>query len=518
MKPLVRHCRPALAVALLALVTIDTTSNACNEATSIGGLPIPGTEGFLLSEGELQQGDSPLPDLLSGATTCPTPPCANATCGTVNPATPFQRLPGHISAPISRRAGCFGIAKKDNLNYLQLTLDGAPGSGTGFHRNVSTDGGFTWTDGPVVIGTNTHWWTGIKCPDPHYLPDGSLVVYFKASGSTPGIARAVSTDDGLTWTPDPAPVLTSGSSATFVDNPSAIYRYGNVWMMAYTVGCVGESTPFQLAETHIAMSTDGGLTWTKSPLNPALVPGGCNDWDQGAIANPVLMNDPNSNAVVHLFYTGADWINNTTRGCAKIGHAISTNYGRTWCKTGVVLDKPPVASGAWDDVQYMVSSYTLENNNKIRMYYWAQGAALGSGLGIAEADWPLAGCGPLTEPDRSVSLGSDRFAESDADLTDLLDGSIVYLRSYPNPTGGAVVIEHNLRDASARGAGHLRVFDVVGREVATAWSGQLEDAPDHFAWNGLDRSGSRVAAGRYLLRLEAGGRALSTAWLTVTPQ
>jgi hypothetical protein len=500
--------RPVRLVAAFAALAISSApvADACNEPASVG--LSRGLDGFLVLDAD---GGGLGQDPAAGG--CPVPPCSNQTCGTENPATPFQRLPGYEAAPIFDRAGCFGVAKRDASFYVQLSLDGASGAPGGFHRHVSTDGGFTWTEGPVVIAANSNWWTGIKCPDPHFLDtQGNMVVYFKASGNPGGIARAVSTDDGVTWVADPAPVLTAGTPGYYVDNPSVIRRNANLWMMAYTYGCAGGTGPFQMAETHLATSPDG-ITWTKSPLNPALVPGSCDAWDQGAIANPVLMNDPDHPNWVHLFYTGADWTGTTTRGCAKIGHAISTNLGRNWCKTGVVLDHPAASSVAWDDGQYMVSSYTLEANGKIRMYYWASGNAAGDpvGLGVAEADWPLAGCsGPVPEETTRQGLAVPGLSD------DALPAALVQLRAQPNPTTGGTSIEHDLASAEFAGAGVLQVFDVAGREVATAWRGRLEEAPDRFQWDGRNERGQAVAAGRYLLRLEAGGSALATTWVTVT--
>jgi hypothetical protein len=284
--------------------------------------------------------------------------------------------------------------------------------------------------------------------------------------------------------------------------------------MAYTMACGGSTGPFQLAETYLAYSSDG-INWTKSPLNPAIAPGPCGTFDHGGIANPVLVNDPNDEGTVHLFYTGVGWKVNadgvgTTRGCAKFGHAISTNYGRTWCKTGVVLDHPPAGSGAWDDVQYMVSSYTIEPNNKIRMYYWAEGTN-DAALGVAEADWPLAGCPAPLHENHQVLQNS----LADSDLTGLDGRPVASLRLRPNPSLGLTSIEHNLGSTSLEGPGSIKVFDIQGREVAAVWRGRLEQAPAQIEWDGRDAGGTRVANGRYLIRLETSGTPLATDWVTI---
>ncbi len=501
---------------MTAMVSSHDAIQACGEATGIGGASYLRMDGFIPLADIDSSMDLPLlpanPSEVPAGHSCPVPPCSATTCATVNPSTPFVRVPGTESAPIFHRAGCFGIAKKNDNFYVQLTMDGGGGAMT---RNVSTDGGFTWTETGIVLDPDNHWFNGMKCPDPHFIGDqGKMVVYFKAFANPGGIARAVSNDDGVTWTVDSAPLVTSGTPGYFLDNPSVIQRNPTLWLMAYTYACAGPGItgPFQMAETHLAYSSDG-LNWTKSPFNPAITVGDCGAWDQGGIANPVLMNDPNNGSKVHLFYTGANWNGQTTRGCAKFGHAISTNGGRNFCKTGVVIDHPSATSPAWDDEQYMVSSFTIEPNNKIRAYYWAQGQNA-FGLGVAEADWPLPGC---PSPQHVDHAGVGMADQQIGDFSELLDGTVPFLRTQPNPSNGRTFIHHNLDKGQFDGIGSVTVFDIQGREIARVWSGRLDEAPTQFEWDGLDRSGQSVAAGRYLIRLNRGGEALATSWVTVMP-
>ncbi len=321
---------------------------------------------------------------------CPVPECANSDCPTYNPATAFVRIPGHESQPIFERAGCFGIARLDANFYLQLAF--WPGE-SGFYRSTSRDG-MNWVEGPIVLDQVQDWWTGMKCPEPHFTgTSGDMVLYFKAGGpSASGIARAVSTDFGMTWTADPAPIITADVGGHYIDNPTVLRLAADDWLMAYTFGCAAVAGPFQMAEIHLAHSTDG-ISWTKSNDNPVLVTGGCREFDHGGVVNPVLLQDPIDPLTLHLLYTGAGWNGSTTRGCTKFGHAISTDKGRNWCKTDVALDHPPEGSDAWDDRQYMVGSYVLEDASTIRAYYLAEGdGGAITGLGVAEAEWPLAGC------------------------------------------------------------------------------------------------------------------------------
>jgi len=62
----------------------------------------------------------------------------------------------------------------------------------------------------------------------------------------------------------------------------------------------------------------------------------------------------------------------------------------------------------------------------------------------------------------------------------------------------------------------LHVFDAAGRRVATAFDGVLAAGTTHVAWAPAERDGGRLAAGVYLLRLDA-GEASAVRRVVVTP-
>ncbi|MEM1041321.1 MAG: T9SS type A sorting domain-containing protein [Bacteroidota bacterium] len=78
---------------------------------------------------------------------------------------------------------------------------------------------------------------------------------------------------------------------------------------------------------------------------------------------------------------------------------------------------------------------------------------------------------------------------------------------YPNPTAGAATVAFGLAE---RAAVRLVVFDVLGRAVAVLAEGVCEAGPHAAAFDG-----SGLAAGTYLVRLEAGG-VVETQALTLT--
>jgi len=77
-------------------------------------------------------------------------------------------------------------------------------------------------------------------------------------------------------------------------------------------------------------------------------------------------------------------------------------------------------------------------------------------------------------------------------------------RSYPNPFNPQTLIP--LEVPAAAGPVRLQVYDVLGRSVRELVGGSLGAGLHLVPWDGRDESGAPVAAGVYLVRLEAGGQ------------
>ena len=77
--------------------------------------------------------------------------------------------------------------------------------------------------------------------------------------------------------------------------------------------------------------------------------------------------------------------------------------------------------------------------------------------------------------------------------------------NYPNPFTPSTTIRYALPEARPV---TLRVYDLLGREVATLRSAEREPAGTHtVVWDGRANDGQLAASGTYLYRLEAGGTA-----------
>jgi hypothetical protein len=76
------------------------------------------------------------------------------------------------------------------------------------------------------------------------------------------------------------------------------------------------------------------------------------------------------------------------------------------------------------------------------------------------------------------------------------------LRSFPNPFRGSTVIRYALPEASTVS---LKVFNVLGQQVATLVSGTVGPGYQSMNWNARNHAGQQVPAGIYFYRLEATG-------------
>lgn len=81
----------------------------------------------------------------------------------------------------------------------------------------------------------------------------------------------------------------------------------------------------------------------------------------------------------------------------------------------------------------------------------------------------------------------------------------------PRPLAHAPSFVASLRFALPQtGSVDVHVLGAEGRRVRTLVSGDLEAGEHACGWDGLDDTGRRCDAGSYILRLETGGRLLTS--------
>jgi hypothetical protein len=118
----------------------------------------------------------------------------------------------------------------------------------------------------------------------------------------------------------------------------------------------------------------------------------------------------------------------------------------------------------------------------------AVGGSAGSGHGACLGYWC---CG-----------GARVIAVDDSQVSDL-PRELSFARPLPNPTTGEVELLVALPQAAAV---HLRVYDVLGREVRTLASGGLPAGYHRLRWDGRDARGAARRSGIYFARLVVDGR------------
>jgi len=89
------------------------------------------------------------------------------------------------------------------------------------------------------------------------------------------------------------------------------------------------------------------------------------------------------------------------------------------------------------------------------------------------------------------------YAAGDSTSTVAADGQLV-IQTYPNPFNPTATIHFGLPEEVYV---TLKVYDVLGREVATLVDGYMEAGPRQIVWNGKTADGREVPTGIYIARL-----------------
>lgn len=123
----------------------------------------------------------------------------------------------------------------------------------------------------------------------------------------------------------------------------------------------------------------------------------------------------------------------------------------------------------------------------------------------------VSACGKHVHAGQS-GRGADLYALVVHGWADVADGSedgapsgwpgAGLLGSWPNPTSAHAAIAFELASA---GPARLGVYDVSGRLVRMLLDGPVSGGRQEASWDGTDTSGTSVASGLYVARLEAGG-------------
>jgi hypothetical protein len=170
----------------------------------------------------------------------------------------------------------------------------------------------------VTVLTATETWEEglVSAPSVVANPDGGLVMFYEGGIATPSIGRAVS-DDGLTWTKDPDPVLVGAAS------PSAVFVYGETWLFA--------TRPMEIGIWR-AVDVGSGFELDAAPIVEPR-PDEMDAFDRVSVAEPFALAVPTlakDRSRIHLWFAGTtDLPNDAT----SVGY-VSSFDGLTWERFG----------------------------------------------------------------------------------------------------------------------------------------------------------------------------------------
>jgi hypothetical protein len=176
---------------------------------------------------------------------------------------------------------------KDDTDYKGWYL-GRSGTTYAIGYATSPDG-ITWTKygGNPIIKLSDIPWATPRIEYPFVIKEGGIYKMWYSAGTPSGKAIGYATSsDGITWTHNPAPILTAGLAgnwdSTGVYHPFIIHRTSNYEMWYAGLGYVASVLYIKIG---YATSPDG-ITWTKYSGNPVLDVGLPGDWDDRYVFCP----------------------------------------------------------------------------------------------------------------------------------------------------------------------------------------------------------------------------------------
>lgn len=264
---------------------------------------------------------------------------------------------------------------------------------------LSSPDGVHWTADPVdpvLTPGAQRSWTSRGVSSPSVLFDGvSYSMWYAGIATWPygdgtRIGVAISSD-GIRWKERSSAVLEQrpglGSYEEWTLGRACVLPEPDGYHMWYS----GHYTGWRIQE---AFSQDG-INWEREDNNVALWPGPA-WWDAAEVFNPrVLRINEGDGALLHMWYSGWD------RGPSyRIGHAVSTDGGKTWVKSSAnpVLDIGP--AGAWDSRSVQGAS-VVDEGDGFRAWYMGQDGAKWQ-IGMATSPdgdhWTKYGGNPVLSP------------------------------------------------------------------------------------------------------------------------
>lgn len=376
------------------------------------------------------------------------------------------------------------LAQGSSEDKEMITTDLAPGSP--FKNNIyiswsrlnlspdirlirSTNGGVNWSTPANVSSTATNG----QGSDPATGPNGNVYVTWVNFNYTTQYFNK-STDGGLTFgTPQ---IVATGTQASIPFSQSGPTTFPSIACdvsggprngYVYITWCDGRNGD---ADVFLARSTDNGTTWS-APIrvnNDPMSNGKCQAWPWIAVNNQGL--------IAVLFYDTRNTPNNTI---IEAWLARSSDGGATFTNEVLSSQQSPTS----------VPNSDVRFGDYINVDFWGNRIV------------------PVWTDERSGGFDQEIYSAV-IDITvgvpaaNQVPNSFNLAQNYPNPFNPSTTIKFSLPKSSFAS---LKIYDMLGREVSTLISGELEAGDHEIKWNA-----SNYPSGVYFYKLAAGDPSTSS--------
>lgn len=326
----------------------------------------------------------------------------------------------------------------------------------------TTDGGQTWQ----VVSADGSFWNAI-----HFFDAQNGIAQSDPVSANSGFVLVKTTDGGATWLPISQPV------------PAASGEFGLVNSFQF----VGNAGWFGTNQGRVFRSTNRGDTWS------AVSAAGSSDWlvsvafasaNSGVVGGYTLQNRQIANSVLRRTTDGGQtWLPVSLPGIlAYFGGGAAPEVGQLWLSVFGAQGAGIFTSRDGGATWVPHNSPPLTEN--VAAFSFVVTADSVFGLAISGDGVVLR----YAQPARAASVVRE--------LASPRPETFALEQNYPNPFNPTTVITYQLPVASTVS---LKVYDMLGREVATLFSGR--QAPGRYQ---ATFNASGLASGMYFYRLQAG--------------
>ena len=326
----------------------------------------------------------------------------------------------------------------------------------------TTDGGATWNLVHSYTAAGNEWFDGCRV-----LNDQVAIAY--GDGEMNGDMYFCRTEDkGATWT-----------EITTINYLGAIYGYFTWGLGACNVGesvwCSATSSGYD--SSFVFRSYDAGVTWESFKIPVAVIPN---------YPRAIAFTDDNNGLIA-----------------ARGGYLIKTvDGGATWAST----NNPDTSASCYPNaVTAIPNTNIIVTLDDIGVYYTADLGATWDRIATPDTtvgDYIVSGVflstnfGYVFTDNGLVLRFEDQLSSISDPNTTQAPKEFHLAQNYPNPFNPVTTIEFNL---SATQYTELKVYNLLGTEVATLVAGKLNQGPHTFQFDG-----SKLSSGIYYYQLNSG--------------